>query len=145
MQVLRRDVRDSAFKILFEQLLRNDPVEELYAIAEEIEDMIINDSVKEMVNGTMAHLEELDSIIGCYSKSRELNRIPAVNRTILRIALYEILYDADTPRRAAINEAVLLAKEYGYDTDVSFVNGVLGAYDKDHPTEDAAAPAADEA
>ncbi len=141
----RRVIRDSAFKILFEQLLRNDTVAELYAIAEEIDDFLVNDAVKEMVDGTMAHLDELDGIIATYSKSREVNRIPAVNRTILRIALYEILYDAKTPRRAAINEAVLLTKEYGYDADVSFVNGVLGAYDKDHPCTDAAAEATEEA
>ena len=94
-----------------------------------------------MVDGTMAHLEELDGIIAVYSKSREVSRIPAVNRTILRVALYEILYDPKTPRRAAINEAVLLTKEYGYDADVSFVNGVLGAYDKEHPCEEASAEA----
>lgn len=139
----RRIIRDSAFKILFELLLRDDSVEELYAIAADIEDFVINDAVKEMVNGTLAHVDEIDGIIGSYSKSREINRIPAVNRTILRIALYEILYDDNTPRGAAINEAVLLAKEYGYETDVSFVNGVLGAYDKDHPDTDAAAGESD--
>lgn len=143
MQMQRRVIRDSAFKILFEQLLRDDTVEELYAIAEDIEDFVINAAVKELVDGTMAHLAELDGIIGQYSKSREVNRIPAVNRTILRIALYEILYDAGTPRGAAINEAVLLAKEYGYEADVSFVNGVLGAYDKDHPEQAQGAEEAD--
>lgn len=139
----RRIIRDSAFKILFELLLRDDSVEELYAIASDIEDFVVNDAVKEMVNGTLAHVDEIDGIIGSYSKSREINRIPAVNRTILRIALYEILYDDKTPRGAAINEAVLLAKEYGYEADVSFINGVLGAYDKDHPDADAAAGESD--
>lgn len=143
MQMQRRVIRDSAFKILFEQLLRDDTVEELYAIAEDIEDFVINEAVKELVDGTMAHLSELDGIISQYSKSREINRIPAVNRTILRIALFEILYDAGTPRGAAINEAVLLSKEYGYEADVSFVNGVLGAYDKDHPEADNGAEEAD--
>ena len=138
-QVTRREIRDSAFKLLFEKLLREDPIEILYEIAEEIEDFIVNDDVKALVNGTLAHADELDAIIGKYSKSREINRIPAINRTILRIALYEILYDDGTPINAAINEAVVLAKEYTYQVDVSFINGLLGAYAKDyaaeHPTE----------
>lgn len=124
----RREVRDSAFKLMFEQLLRNDPVEELYADAEGIEEIIINDSVKELVEGSVAHAQELDAIIASYSAKRELARIPKVNAAVLRIALYEILYDDGTPMNAAINEAVLLAQTYAGSEDVSFVNGVLGAY-----------------
>ncbi len=134
-QITRREIRDSAFKLLFEKLLRDDPIEALYEIAEEIEDLIVNDDVKELVDGTLLHADALDAIISQYSKSREINRIPAINRTILRIALYEILYDDGTPTNAAINEAVLLAKEYTYQVDVSFINGLLGAYVKDHPAQ----------
>ena len=99
---------------------------------EEIDEIILNKQVREMVDGTLAHAEELDGIIEKYSKTRALNRIPKLNLAILRIALYEILYDEGTPQNAAINEAVELAKNYTYQEDVSFINGLLGAYARDH-------------
>ena len=66
----RREVRDSAFKIVFEQLLRDDDIQELYDIAEEIDEITVNDEVKSLVNGTLAHADELDGIIENYSKSQ---------------------------------------------------------------------------
>ncbi|MCR4888426.1 MAG: transcription antitermination factor NusB [Ruminococcus sp.] len=128
----RRDVRDSAFKLVFEQLLRDDDIQELYDIAEEIDEITVNDEVKEMVNGTLAHAEEIDTIIESYSKSRKLSRISKLNHAILRIALYECIYDDKTPMNVAISEAVKLAMNYTYREDTSFINGILGAYSRDH-------------
>lgn len=128
----RREIRDSAFKLMFEKLLRDDSMEELYAIAEDIDEVLVNDAVRELVDGTLAHAEEIDGIIQQYSKTRALSRIPKLNLAILRIALYEILYDEKTPLNAAINEAVELAKNYTYQEDASFINGLLGAYARDH-------------
>ncbi|MBR3679633.1 MAG: transcription antitermination factor NusB [Oscillospiraceae bacterium] len=130
----RREVRDSAFKLMYEKLLRDDPIETLYSIVEEenIDEIILNDQVRELVDGTLLHADELDGIIARYSKTRALNRVPKLNLAILRIALYEILYDDGTPQSAAINEAVELAKNYTYQEDVSFINGLLGAYARDH-------------
>ena len=127
----RRDVRDSAFKLVFEQLLRGDDIQELYEIAEEIDEITVNDEVKQLVDGTLVHAEELDSIIGNYSKSRKLSRISKLNHAILRIALYECIYDENTPMSAAISEAVKLAMTYTYKEDASFINGVLGAFSRD--------------
>lgn len=130
----RREVRDSAFKLMYEKLLRDDPIETLYSIVEEenIDEIILNDQVRELVDGTLLHADELDGIIARYSRTRALNRVPKLNLAILRIALYEILYDDGTPQSAAINEAVELAKNYTYQEDVSFINGLLGAYARDH-------------
>ena len=128
----RRDVRDSAFKLVFEQLLRDDDIQELYDIAEEIDEITVNDEVKEMVNGTLANAEEIDTIIESYSKSRKLSRISKLNHAILRIALYECIYDDKTPMNVAISEAVKLAMNYTYREDTSFINGILGAYSRDH-------------
>ena len=127
----RREVRDSAFKLVFEQLLRDDDIQELYEIAEEIDEITVNDEVKQLVDGTLVHAEELDSIIGNYSKSRKLSRISKLNHAILRIALYECIYDENTPMSAAISEAVKLAMTYTYKEDASFINGVLGAFSRD--------------
>ena len=127
----RREIRDSAFKLVFEQLLRDDDIQELYAIAEEIDEITVNDEVKEIVEGTLAHAAELDEIISGYSKTRSLSRISKLNLAILRIAIYESLYDDKTPINAAISEAINLSMMYTYQEDTSFINGVLGAFSKD--------------
>lgn len=127
----RSDVRDSSFKLVFEQLLRGDDIQELYDIADEIEEINVDDDVKAIVEGTLAHAEEIDGIIENYSKSRKLSRISKLNHAILRIAVYECLYDEKTPDNAAISEAVKLAGNYTYREDVNFINGVLGAFSRD--------------
>ncbi len=131
----RSEIRDSAFKLVFEQLLRDDDIQELYDIAEEIEEITVNDEVKSLVNGTLAHAEELDNIIESYSKSRKLSRISKLNHAILRIAVYECLYEEKTPVNAAISEAIKLAGNYTYREDVNFINGVLGAFSRDMAKE----------
>lgn len=127
----RREIRDSAFKLIFEQLLRDDDINELYDIAEEIDEITVNDDVKKIVEGTMAHADELDGIISRYSRSRSVARISKLNLAILRIALYESLYDDNTPMNAAISEAIKLAMMYTYQEDTAFINGVLGAFSRD--------------
>lgn len=131
--VKRHDVRDSAFKILFEKTWRDDNLEELYSIIEEesIEEIIVNDAVKSIVTGVINNQSALDDIISKYSKTRAINRIATINLIILRIAIFEIIFDDKTPVNSAISEAVKLAQEYSAPKDVSFVNGVLGAYSRD--------------
>ena len=128
----RREIRDSAFKLVFEQLLRDDDIQELYDIAEEIDEIIVNDEVKKIVEGTIAHADELDSIISKYSKSRSIARISKLNLAILRIALFESLYDENTPVNAAISEAIAISMVYTYKEDTSFINGILGAFSRDN-------------
>ncbi len=132
----RREIRDSAFKLVFEQLLRDDDINELYAIAEEIDEITVNDEVKKIVEGTLQHAEELDNIISGYSKSRSIGRISKLNLAILRIALYESIYDDNTPTNAAISEAIKLSMVYTYQEDTSFINGVLGAFSRDRKKEE---------
>ena len=132
----RREIRDSAFKLVFEQLLRDDDINELYEIAEEIDEITVNDEVKKIVEGTLDHAEELDGIISKYSKSRSISRISKLNLAILRIAMYESLYDDNTPMNAAISEAIKLSMTYTYKEDTAFINGVLGAFSRDSQKED---------
>lgn len=137
--ITRREIRDSAMKLLFETSMRDDPIEALYAIAEEIDEIIVNDDVRVLVDGTLAHLDELDALIQKYSPKRSISRIPKLTLSILRLALFEIGYDDKTPTNAAISEAILLAENYSYyEEDVRFINGLLGAYSRDLDTPDAA-------
>ena len=127
-KLTRRDIRDSAFKIIYESLLRDDPVDELFEMAEDIDEIVVNDDVRQMVTDVLAKSEELDAMISQYSKKRVFTRIAKINVAILRIAFYEILYNDRIPTNSAVSEAVLLAQNYSYKEDVSFVNGILGAY-----------------
>ncbi len=126
----RRETRDYAFKLIFEKLLRDDPIEELYDIASEIDEIMVSDDVKNMVEGVLSKSEELDGKISELSKTRAITRISKINIAILRIAIFEILYDDKTPVNAAISEAVLLSEKYTYKEDTRFVNGVLSTFAK---------------
>ena len=121
----RREIRNCAFILIYEKLLRDDPIEELYETADEIDD-----SVKILVESVLEKAEELDGKISNYSTTRSITRIPKINLAILRIAFYEILYDDLTPVNVAINEAVLLSQAYSYKEDTAFINGVLSSFAK---------------
>ncbi|MDE5556119.1 MAG: transcription antitermination factor NusB [Ruminococcus sp.] len=132
----RRETRENAFKLVFEQLLRDDDINELYDIADEVEEITVNDDVRKIVGGTMEHTQEIEGIISGYSKSRSISRISKVNLAILKIAVFEALYDEKVPVNIAISEAVNLAEMYTYPEDISFINGVLGAFARDRKSED---------
>ena len=88
--------------------------------------------VSQMLEGVGAHSEELDEIIGRYSKDWAIERIARVDLSILRVAIYEMLYrKEDVPTGAAINEAVELAKRYGGERSYAFINGILGSVAKE--------------
>lgn len=126
----RRESRESAFKLAFESLFRNDTPDEILVLAENVEEIILNNDVIKMFKGTVEHSEELDTIIRRFSEKRQYERIPKVNIAVLRLALFEILHDERVPMNVAINEAVLISKKYSLEPDVAFVNGVLGAYSR---------------
>jgi N utilization substance protein B len=81
----------------------------------------------ELVNGVIANRERIDQVIADTAPAFPLDQIAAVDRNILRLAIYEILLDNKVPMRAAINEAIELAKEYGGENSPKFINGVLGS------------------
>ncbi|MCJ7814184.1 MAG: transcription antitermination factor NusB, partial [Candidatus Atribacteria bacterium] len=78
----------------------------------------------------MNNLSEVDKTINHYTNNWSLERITNIDRNILRIAIYEILYIINIPKSVSINEAVELAKKYGTKSSFSFVNGVLGKINK---------------
>jgi len=78
-----------------------------------------------IVDGVVDNFEEIDDLIETYSNDWTLDRMPALDRAILRCALWEILYNPEVPNGVAINEAVEIAKEFSTDDSGSFINGVL--------------------
>jgi N utilization substance protein B len=81
----------------------------------------------ELVKGVVANHARIDEIIHQTAPAFPLDQIAAIDRNILRVAVYEIVIDNKVPMRAAINEAIELAKEYGGENSPKFINGVLGS------------------
>ena len=82
---------------------------------------------RELVNGVVQNREEIDQYIQRFAPAWPIEQIPVVDKSILRLAIYEVLLDNRVPLKVAINEAVELAKTFGSDNSSRFVNGVLGA------------------
>lgn len=80
----------------------------------------------QLVNGVLEHRDRIDPIIRECAPAWPLEQMPMVDRVILQIAIFELLFDSDTPPKVAVNEAVELAKMFGSDSSPRFVNGVLG-------------------
>jgi len=81
----------------------------------------------QVVAGVTEHAEEVDTWISCQSRQWALDRMPAVDRALLRMAVFELLYRPDVPTGAVIAEAVELAQEFSTDDSSRFVNGLLAA------------------
>ncbi len=84
------------------------------------------DFAKELLQGVLDHLPEIDGRIQVAAQEWPLQQMAKIDKNILRLAIYEILFNNTVPAKAAINEAVELAKTFGSDTSSRFINGVLG-------------------
>ena len=87
--------------------------------------------VKSIINGVIKNEAEIDSYITKYATEWPLDQITIVDRNILRIGVYELVFDQEIPSKVAINEAIEIAKTFGGESSGKFVNGVLGAIYKD--------------
>lgn len=81
----------------------------------------------QLVTGVISHRDEMDSVIERCSHNWRVDRMTVVDRNILRLAVFEMLYLTDVPDKVSINEAVELAKDFGSDESPAFINGVLDA------------------
>ncbi|MCH5316394.1 MAG: transcription antitermination factor NusB [Eubacterium sp.] len=124
----RSEMREQALILLFEkEFFKDMPAEEIENIYSE-NVAPLSEYGKEAFESTLLHRDELDEIIAKYSTSRRINRIPKINLSILRLALYEMIYSDGVPAGVAVNEAVELAKKYSGQDDYQFINGILGSY-----------------
>lgn len=86
---------------------------------------------RELLSGVLRVRERLDPVIAQYSQDWRIDRMPGVDRNILRIGAYELLFGLDIPPAVTLDEAVELSKEYGTDRSAKFVNGVLAGMLRD--------------
>ena len=136
----RSKARKRAVDLIYEADLRGaDPVTTL-AERVALADPPINDYTIELIEGVAEHRAAIDQLLSDYSEGWTLDRMPGVDRAVLRIGLYELLWAADVPDAVAIDEAVELAKLLSTDDSPKFVNGILGRVLRDQlPTGGAAA------
>jgi transcription antitermination protein NusB len=119
----RHAAREKAFQLLFQLDLLEEDVET--TIKERLEEEEQDEFLFSLVNGVVNHKQHIDEILSANLENWSLNRLPAVEKTILRIATFEITYLEDVPTNVSINEAVEIANRYGDDKSGKFVNGVL--------------------
>ena len=130
----RGKARTRALDILYASEMRSeDPVAALdRAIAEG--EGPTNDYTSVLVRGVVEHRERIDELLASYSQGWTLERMPAVDRNVLRLGAFELLYVEDVPDAVAVSEATGLVRQLSTDESPTFVNGVLGAIQRDLPT-----------
>ena len=135
----RHKARKRALDILFEADVRgSDPLDTLGETRERRRtdgDPDLPDYAVELVTGGVAHREHIDEILSTYSLGWTVDRMPAVDRNLLRIGTYELLW-GDVPPAVAIDEAVELTRELSTDDSPGFVNGLLGRIQGERATLD---------
>jgi N utilization substance protein B len=134
----RSKARKRALDILFEADQRQADLRTTLDLWVNRADPPVPDYSRELVGGVAEHRDTIDALIAGCSQDWPLDRMPPVDRTVLRLAAYELLWRADIPTAVAIDEAVELAKSLSTDESPAFVNGVLARLVRDK-TESAAA------
>jgi N utilization substance protein B len=126
----RSKARKQALDLLYETDIRGtNLVETLVARdipAEGPDARPIREYTKELVNGVSDNRRKIDELITTYAQGWDMDRLPAVDRNILRLGIYEILWSTDVPMSVAIDEALMLAKELSSDDSSKYIHGVLG-------------------
>ncbi len=129
----RTQAREYALQILYQIDVRNDPEDKILVdfwknIETEPE---ISDFAAKLVIGTIRNKKKIDEMISKYASNWKLSRMAVIDRNVLRMAAYELLFCEDIPPKVSINEAVDLAKKFGDTESGKFVNGILDKINKE--------------
>ena len=128
----RKEAREALFCLLFETEFKGDEnADKVYEISSENREIPENTYVRNGYFNICSNYELLDAIISKYARGWKADRLSKVSRSVIRLAVYEILYCKDIPFNVSVSEAVELAKRYGEDKARAFVNGVLSSIVKD--------------
>jgi N utilization substance protein B len=133
----RTKARKRALDILFESEVRGLPLDGTLEERLAAQDPPLGGYSVELVRGVREHQEQIDELLGSYAQGWTLDRMPAVDRNVLRLGVFELLYAEDVPDAVALSEAVAMARELSTDESPTFVNGVLAAVQR-HKTSKAA-------
>lgn len=139
----RKRIRENLYIMLFQTNfhVEEEQIEQADIYLDRLEDGDATKKAKtelrERFQSVLHHLEEIDKLIEEKSKGWAVSRLAKADLTIMRLAVFEILYDEEVPNGVAINEAVELAKKYGGDKSSGFVNGVLASVAREQGAEKA--------
>jgi len=122
----RSKARKRALDVLFAADVRGESATEALDSAIAAGERPTNDYTATLVRGVVDHQSRIDELLATYSEGWTLERMPAVDRNVLRLGVYELLYAEDVPDAVAISEATSLAGDLSTDESPGFVNGVLG-------------------
>jgi N utilization substance protein B len=126
----RSKARKQALDLLYEADIRGGSALEFLQSRDVVEDgpdaRPIRDFTKELIGGIAENSRKIDELITTYAQGWDMDRLPAVDRNILRIGIYEILWSTAVPTSVAIDEALNLAKELSSDESSKYIHGVLG-------------------
>ena len=121
----RSKARKAALDLLYESDIRNTSASDL--LSKRITDLeyVVRDFTKELVDGVEQHRRKIDELITTYSQGWDMDRMPVIDRNILRLAMYEVLWSSNVPQAVAIDEALELAQTLSTDESSKYINGVL--------------------
>jgi len=130
----RSKARKRALDVLYASEMRGESATEALDRAIADGEGPTNDYTATLVRGVVAHQDEIDELLTTYSEAWTLDRMPAVDRNVLRLGVWELLYADDVPDTVAVTEAMALVRELSTDESPPFVNGILGAIQRHRPT-----------
>ncbi len=126
----RSKARKQTLDLLYEADIRGASAAELLALRDVVEEgpdaRPIRDFTKALIAGVTDNRRKIDELIATYAQGWDMDRLPAVDRNILRLGIYEIVWSADLDDGIAIDEALTLAKELSTDESAGYIHGVLG-------------------
>lgn len=133
MRGRRSQGRETALKILYQLDVTQNPVQEVLQnyLKHHRVAVSLQPFVKHLVEGAAGHLGQIDALLSRHATNWSLARMAMVDRNVLRLATFELLFETETPPKVVINEAVELAKRFGSSDSSKFVNGVLDAIHKE--------------
>ena len=129
----RSKARKRALDVLFESEVRGLPLDGTLEERLVAQDPPLGDYSVELVRGVREHQEHIDQLLTTYAQGWTLDRMPSVDRNVLRLGVFELLYVEDVPDAVALSEAVSMVRELSTDESPAFVNGVLGAILREKP------------
>ena len=132
----RTKARKRAIDLLFEAEQRGMNARDLLAerLAKPVTEAPLSQYTADLVEGVVAHWTDINELLATYSQGWTIDRMPSVDRAILRLGAFEVLYSSEVPESVAITEAVELAKSLSTDDSPKFVNGLLGRLAEVKPT-----------
>jgi transcription antitermination protein NusB len=130
----RSKARKRALDVLYASELRGEAAPDALDRAIEEGDGPTNAYTADLVRGVSDHQPRIDEVLAEYSEGWTLDRMPAVDRNVLRLGIYELLYVDDVPDAVAVSEALALVRDLSTDDSPQFVNGILGAVLRNKPS-----------